>query len=123
MGKKPDQHTGKYSNPAQVTQKQGREGSEGLQSAGAVSSMLEELKNASSELSRARGALEDALLESSVAAAAPDSSLSTGEALQWNICQSVGDCTQDLTFCTLTASPWEIPEVFESNDHSARLLK
>ena len=68
--------------PTQVTQSKGLEGSEGLQSTGAVSSMLEELQSASLELSRARGALEDALLESAVAAAAPDSSLSTGKALQ-----------------------------------------
>ena len=109
MGKKPDQHTVKEYHPAQVTQREGLEGSEGLQSTGAVSSLLEQLQNASSELSRARAALEDALLESPVAAAAPDRSLSTGEALQWNICQSVGHCTQDLTFCALAASPWEIP--------------
>ena len=65
----------------QVSQKGEGQGPEAFPSNGAVSSLLEQLQGASSELSRARAALEAALQERPAAAAAatPDNSMSTSK--------------------------------------------
>lgn len=65
--------------PVQVNQRGEGPRSEEFPSNGAVSSLLEQLQSASSELSTARAALEAALQERPAAAPATDSSLTTSK--------------------------------------------
>ena len=65
--------------PVQVTQRGESPGLKDFSSNGAVSSLLEQLQGASSELSRARAILEAALQERPAAAPATDSSLTTSK--------------------------------------------